>query len=71
MAFNVKQTEMIIRMFAQTICENHDIVEISKAIREFESTFGKDILNWRYSLMEILQDNISGYTVVKILKDWK
>jgi len=71
MTFTAKQNEMIIRMFAQTICEEHDIVVISKKLREFEDTFGKELQNWRYSLMENLQGSLSGYTVVKILKDWK
>lgn len=71
MTFTTKQNEMIIRMFAQTICEEHDIVIISQRLREFEDTFGQQMQNWRYSLMENLQGSLSGYTVVKILKDWK
>ena len=70
MALTVNQTHMILKLLSSRLSGEHDILQISQILKDFEAAFIVDIPTWKYDLADYLKKEMHGNTALSALKQW-
>ena len=57
MALTLNQTHMILKLLSSRLSGEHDILQISQLLKEFEAAFIVDIPTWRTDLADYFKKN--------------
>jgi len=71
MALTVNQTHMILKLLSSRLSGEHDILQISQILKDFEAAFIVDIPTWKYDLADYLKKEMYGNTALSVLKQWQ